>query len=126
MANWHALGGIGDGNSYTIAYHIAIPSANNSAGFNYQAVLITSGIGGTTILKEGDGTGGTISAAEKASIQSGAIYEYVETFATNPARTALQLQGDVDARFSALSDTGTATSFINQLKNRLKWFGATH
>lgn len=36
MANWHALTGTLDGNSFRIVYHIAIPSANNAAGINYR------------------------------------------------------------------------------------------
>lgn len=122
MANWHALTGTGDGNSYSVAYHIPIPATgNNRAGLQWRTVLINSGLGGTTILKDGDGTGGTISAAEKSSIQSGAIYEYVEAFPTNPGQTAGQLQAAVDARFTALS-----SSVLADIQGRLTYFGAIH
>jgi hypothetical protein len=42
MANWHALTGSSDGNSFRIVFHIAIPSANNRVGINYQVAMINS------------------------------------------------------------------------------------
>ena len=63
--------------AYRVAFHIPIPSANNSAGINWQAIMVTAKQN-TTQLPDGDGTGGTISAVEKAQIVAGAIYEYVE------------------------------------------------
>jgi hypothetical protein len=124
MANWHALLGDTAGNTFSIAYHIPIPSATNRSSINYRTALINSGLGGVTTLKDGDGTAGTISAAEKTSIQSGAILEVVETFATNPGQTQAQLQAAVDARFTALSDVNGA--FIAGLKNQLQYYGGTH
>ena len=124
MANWHALTGKDDANSFTIVYHLAVPNSNNAVAINYRTALVNSGLGGRTILPDGDGTGGTISAAEKTSIQSGALYEYVEPFATNPGQNLATLQAAVDARWTALSNAGGA--FLTALANRLKYFGATH
>lgn len=121
MANWHALTGTLDGNSFRIVFHVSIPSANNRAGVNYRTALINSGIGGTTVLPDGDGTGGTISAAEKTSIQNGSIFEYVEDFATNPTETAAALQARIDARFTALT-----AAVQDQLAKRLTYFGYSH
>ena len=78
MANAHLLDRVSD-SDYRVAVHIAIPNSNNSAGVNYRTALINSGLGGTTVLKDGDGTAGTISSAEKTSILSGAIFEVVTT-----------------------------------------------
>lgn len=83
MANMHILKK--EGPEYTIAFHIDIPNTNNAAGLSFRTALLRSGIGGTTVLPAGDGTGGTISVAEKAQIDSGARFEVVETvrFASN-------------------------------------------
>jgi hypothetical protein len=121
MSQWHALTGSLDGNSYTIAYHVPIPSALNRVSINYRTAIINSGIGGKTILPDGDGTGGTISAAEKTSIGNGSILEVVEVFATNPGQTLAQLGAAVDARFAILSNA--ANPFLVGIQNRLAYFG---
>lgn len=76
MANIHVLAM--DGSEFTAAFHLAIPNSNNTAGVNWRTVVLRNGYG-TTILPDGDGTLGTISAAEKSDIQSGAVVEIVET-----------------------------------------------
>lgn len=124
MANWHALIGDVNGNSYTVVYHVPIPSANNRSGVNYRTALVSSGIGGKTILPDGDGTLGTIAAAEKSSILAGSLFEVVEPFATNPGQNLAALQAAVDARWTALGDVNGA--FIAALKARLNYFGGTH
>lgn len=121
MANWHALTGTLDGNSFRIVFHVAIPSATNAAGINYRTAIINSGIGGKTVLPDGDGTGGTIGATEKAAIQAGSLYEYAEDFATNPAESAANLQARIDARWTALT-----TILQNQLSKTLTYYGYTH
>lgn len=121
MANWHARTGSGDGNSYTIVFHIAVPSVNNRVGVNYRTALINSGIGGTTVLPDGDGTGGTISAAEKTNIQSGSVIEIVETFLTNPGETAGALQTRIDAYHTTLTARVQA-----ELQGKLSYFGYSH
>ena len=55
--------------------HVPIPATNNSAGVPWRTALTRSGMGGTTVLIDGDGTHGTISAAEKALVASGAVWE---------------------------------------------------
>lgn len=124
MANWHSLSGTVDGNSFLIVYHVPIPIANNRASVSYRTALVNSGIGGKTQLPDGDGTLGTISAAEKTSIQSGALYEYSEYFPTNPGQTLAQLQAAVDAKFTALSDVNG--TLVKALQAQLTYFGGTH
>lgn len=121
MANWHALTGTPDGNSYAIAYHLPIPNTNNRVGINYRTALVNSGLGGKTVLPDGDGTGGTISTAEKADITSGAVFEVVEAFATNPGQTLGQLAAAVDARHAALANVNGPT--IQGLASRLSYYG---
>ena len=119
MASYHVLAGDEAGNRFSVAYHFDIPgSGNNRAGVQWRAALIASGIGGSTILADGDGSGGTISAAEKAAVQSGAVLEMVEQFDTHPGETALQLRARLDARHAAL-----ATATLAKLQARLTYFG---
>lgn len=120
---WHALGGSSDGNSYSVVYHIPVPSANNRVGVNYRAALVNSGIGGKTQLPDGDGTGGTISSIEKASIIAGTLYEVRQDQNTNPGQTLAELKAILDANFAALSDVNGA--LIGNLKNQLAYFGGT-
>jgi hypothetical protein len=115
------MAGIPDGNNYQVIYHIPIPSASNKVGMSYQNALIASGIGGTTILKDGDGTGGTISAAEKADIQAGKIYEVVQQQTANPGQTVGDLAAILNANYTALANiTGP---FLSGLANQLSYFG---
>lgn len=121
MANYHVLTGSGDGNSFTVVFHVAVPGVgNNRAGVQWRTALVNSKLGGTTVLVDGDGSGGTVSAAEKAQIQAGAVFEVVEQVATNPGETALQLRDKIDARFTALVTEIQAT-----LQGRLTYFGYT-
>jgi len=121
MANWHALTGQRDGNAFRIVFHVAIPgTGNNRAGVQWRTALINSGIGGTTVLPDGDGTGGTISVTEKTSITTGALFEVVEDFATNPPETGAALKARIDTYFTALSSRVTA-----DLQLRLTYFGFT-
>ncbi len=126
MANWHALTGSMDGNSYQIAYHVPIPSANNRSGINYRTALVNSGLGGTTILRDGDGTGGTISSAEKTSILAGSLLEVVQQFAVGggSSKTLAQLTAEVDAIYTALANT--SGSFIVGIQNQLLYWGGSH
>ena len=123
MANWHALTGTPDGNSYTVVYHIPIPSANNRSGINYRIALIGSGLGGTTVLPDGDGTLGTISSAEKTLITSGEVVEKVESFATNPGQDVTALAAAVTARHTALASVNG--EFIVALQKQLDYWGGT-
>jgi hypothetical protein len=122
MAIYHVLTGSGDGNSFDVVFHVAVPNAANRAGISYRTALVNSGMGGATSLPDGDGTGGTISAAEKAQVQAGAVYEHRERVETHPGETAAQLKAKVDARHAALSATGAGT-FLDALAKRLSYFG---
>ena len=76
MANIHILST--DGTEFTAVFHILIPASNNAAGVPWRTVVLRTGGGGQTVLPDGDGTLGTISAAEKAQIVSGAVVELVK------------------------------------------------
>ena len=118
MANWTALTGDKFANAFRIAYLIPIPNTNNRSGVNYRTALLASGIGGKTVRADGDGTNGTISSADKTLITTGAAYEYVEDFPTNPGLNVSQLAAAVDAKFTALT-----TIVQGELANQLQYFG---
>jgi len=112
MANTHILEQIKP-NVFRVALHIPIPSANNNSGVNWQTALINSGTGGTTVLKDGDGTAGTISAAEKAQIVAGSLYEYV----------AVE-EGQAIATVPVLF-TRRSAEVLGFLQIKLGWYGGT-
>lgn len=76
MANVHILQQLGPGR-FRVVYHVPVPATNNSAGVPWRSCVAANVGDVVSVLPDGDGTNGTISAAEKASIVSGAIYELV-------------------------------------------------
>jgi len=78
MANVHVLEQTAPGR-FRVVYHVAIPATNNAAGVAWRTAVVNSRIAGqaVSVLPDGDGTNGTISAAEKAQLTSGAVYEVV-------------------------------------------------
>lgn len=101
--------------------HIAVPNVNNAAGIGYRAALIASGIGGRTVLADGDGTAGTISAAEKASIVSGAVFEH----AMQIRLSELPSQAAARNAFLDTLHTRLTAEVQTDLQERLRYFGAT-
>lgn len=82
MANSHILEQLAPGR-FRVVYHVAIPASNNGAGVPWRTIMaqqvaanVAAG-NGVSVLPDGDGTAGTISAAEKAQLVSGAVYEHV-------------------------------------------------
>lgn len=95
MARCHVLDTAGG--LTRVAFHIDVPIGNNDAGTAWSTVLVNSGIGGTTILPDGTGTGGTISAAEKTSIQGGTVFESVDRVPIPRGLNAAQANAFLDA-----------------------------
>ncbi len=101
-------------NRWRVVMHFPVPAGNNTAGVSWRDALVASGIGGTTILPDGDGTGGTISTADKVKIVSGALLEHVESVRLgdgNPQSAAEELYN------SRKADKAT------QLQARLNQYG---
>lgn len=116
MANLHVL--TKTENDVTVAAHIAIPATSNTAGVSWRTALINSGLGGATVLKDGDGTGGTISAAEKTQLATGALYEVVDQIHVSIPSGAAAINAYLDSRYSEIS--ARALAF---LQDRLNYFG---
>jgi hypothetical protein len=100
--------------------HIDVPAGNNSAGTAWTVVILNSGIGGTTRLADGAGTGGTISSAEKTSITSGTVYEVEQLVSLPPGMNATQANAFLDALHAA-----KVTEVQAQIQQRLPYFGYT-
>lgn len=117
MSNIHVLERSDRG--VRVVMHVPIPNINNSVNVSYRTAIINSGRGGTTILKDGDGTAGTISSAEKTSIQSGALYE-VTTVLTPDAVPAGSVNAYLDSEYTRVVSEVQAA-----LQQELRYFGAT-
>lgn len=102
MANIHILEQVGPGR-FRVVYHIAIPAGNNSAGVSWRSAVALSKVDPLrpSALPDGDGTGGTISAAEKAQVVSGAVYELV---AVEKGQSAATLNATYNRRASETLD----------------------
>lgn len=117
MSDMHVL--TGSGESWNVIGHFAVPDQTNVASINYRTAIVNSGVGGTTVLPDGDGNGGSISAAEKSQIEAGELYEHAFSVrleangATTPAAVAL-----LKERYAEMK-----TRVVNKVKARLKYFG---
>lgn len=121
MAKAHVL--TTSGEQIRIAFHVAVPVGNNVAGIAWTTAIRNSGLGGRTVLPDGDGTGGTISVAEKTNITTdGTVYEVVRTVQSSQIRTdtAAHANADIDALHAAL-----VTEIQPQLQAQLNVFGYT-
>jgi hypothetical protein len=67
MANMHVRGRTARG--YSVVCHVAIPAGNNAVGLSWRTAYARSvGAPLVTVLPDGDGTLGTIGAAEKTAV----------------------------------------------------------
>lgn len=82
-----------------MVFHVSIPNTLNARGVNYRTALVNSGRAVASILPAGDGTAGTIAAAEAASLASGALVEVVNDIKRAPTSNA-----DIDALFAKVRD----------------------
>jgi len=124
MANIHVLEQ--QGNAYRFAFHVAVPVGNNSSGIAWATAYVnhaklSSGAAPASLLPTGDGTAGTISAAELAAIAAGTTLEVVYTWPTDAAFEGLSganQQALVDAVYSQVT-----TAQLNILAQQLRRFG---
>jgi hypothetical protein len=99
MSNMHVLAR--NGNGYLVTAHIPTPAGSNAAAVSWSVAVLRSGIGGTTSLPDGDGTGGTILAAEKTTIAAGTVVEIAETVEPPPALAGAALLTWLDQWYAA-------------------------
>lgn len=98
MSDIHVISGDLQGN-WQIVMHFPVPVGNNSVGVPWSTALANSQLnlqedGRFSILPLGDGTAGTISAAEEQLLQSGQRFESVEVLQleSGPSSPAEQQQ----------------------------------
>lgn len=117
MSDIHVLEGTGD--RWRVVMHFTIPNVNNQVGTNYRTALVSSGLGGTSILTEGIGAG-NISTAELALIATGEIYEHVASLLIETGGAGASQVAMLTAEYNRLSSAVIAT-----LQNKLKYYGYT-
>lgn len=97
MAKVHVLERTQQG--YRCVFHIPVPATNNPVGLPWRTALLRSRGAQTTALPDGDGTGGTISAAEKAQLLAWEILEVIE-FVRAEGVPGGQVNAFLDAEFA--------------------------
>lgn len=80
MADMHIIRGSQTAMVLTVVIHMDTPAGNNAAGISWATAILRSGMSkGTSVLPSGDGTGGTIDAAELSAIGAGTRFEFMGT-----------------------------------------------
>lgn len=122
MADIHVLNLVGQ--QARLVYHFAVPAGNNSAGIPWKTALarsktvVSAGVATppSSVLPTGDGTGGTITSQELASIQSGDIAEVVFLEKARPATVA-----EMNKMYAKRK-----ANWLAEASDTLRYYGATH
>ncbi len=125
MADMYVLTG-NNSNEWTIVMHFTVPDVDNAVGINFRTALVNSGIGlgedgRRTILPTGDDTGGTISTAEEALLDSGERFEHVGSFRAESGGTSNAAIRASIREFYAAQNTSVQAKVASQLR----YFGHT-
>lgn len=115
MANMHLI--LIDGNEFDVVFHFAVPATNNTSNVPWSTVVLRNGYG-TTQLPDGDGTAGTIGAAEKTGITSGSIAEVRKR--VKPGTPSFPTGAQLDAIFAA-----EQTAWQNDMLAKYARYGGT-
>lgn len=105
-------------NEVLVVAHVLTPTGNNDVGVPWSLAVQNSGLYGVTILRDGDGTGGTIDAVEKAQLVSGALVEVTTTL--RPQTAQEPINDYLDGVFTPIR-----TDTQDKLRDRLRHFGKT-
>ena len=107
--------------SIRIAIHITTPAGNNVAGVSWATAYQRSRGTLTTVLADGDGTGGTIAAGEKTSVLDGSVIELVDHFPV-PSNWATLSATQRNTAIDAWAAANQAELLLT-LQNQLRYFG---
>lgn len=119
MAKAHVLDSNGGGQT-RVAWHFTVPAGNNTAGISWVTALLNSSIPKTTVLPDGSGTGGSISAAEKATIGAATVFEVVTSLPIPAGLNTTQANAFLDLQHAAQQ-----TEEYERLQRRLAYAGYT-
>ena len=103
-----------------VALHFTVPAGNNTAGIAWVTALLNSSLSKTTVLPDGTGSGGSISAAEKATLANGTVYEIVDSVDLPPGMNTAQANAFLDAVHASRQ-----TEVFALLQRQLAYFGYT-
>ena len=121
MADMHVIDGDGKG-QWRVVMHFDVPDVNNTVGVNYRTAIKRSGLVNDvspSVLPDGDGNNGSISAAEKSDLIDGVKYEHVASLTLDGSGTTTSSRVAVlRAAYSRIE-----TEVVDRLKARLKFFG---
>lgn len=120
MVNYYVKNGTVNGaavGSYTVIIHVAIPSANNLAGINYQTIMVAAGLN-TTVLAQGSNAW-QIDSTDYTALIAGGIYEFSVQVTPIGANTAA-----IVAYVAALV-TAQQAEMLAALQAQYQYWGAT-
>lgn len=118
MADMHVIDGDVNG-KVKVVMHFDFPDTLNAAGVSYRTALVRAAMASVSVLPDGDGTGGTIDAVEKASLAAGAIIEHIEAFEVETAGVTVALiRAALRSRYARES-----TRVVAELQKRLRYYG---
>ena len=120
MADIHILAETRKG-AWRVVMHFAVPNATSPVGMSYRTALLTSGLGGSTQLPDGDGSAGTISATEKAQIEAGEVAEVAVEFLVESGGATTASVRD----FLRQSYATKKNEYLGEMQRKLKYFGHT-
>lgn len=108
----------GDGQTYEVVVHFAVPAGSNSGGLTWKAAALAAGFTGTTVLPTGTGPA-QIDTTERTQVIAGDVGEIVVRILTESGGTsAPQRQASVQAQVNqAIVDT------LADWQRRLRYYG---
>lgn len=116
MSDYHVLDGENDGRRYRVAFHISVPNEQNAVSTSTLRAALSED---ASVRYDPDDLNPKksrvpwITVGEQNSLDTGTVYEHLETYKTHPDLTNAQNQAALDARFTQLS-----TAVVNALRER--------
>jgi len=95
MANYHVLGGLDDGRTYRIAFHVPVPDEANRAGVNLRTCVVQDPARDLTSDVP------WITAGEQTQLDAGEIVEIIRSYERKAGATVLEDRNALDALYTA-------------------------
>jgi len=114
-----------DRDSIDCVFHYVVPNEANAVNVNKRTALVRSSLGYrdadgalASQLLQGDGADGTITAAELAAVQAGAVYEERVTIRFNRDASSAVMRAFIRAQYAARK-----AETLRRLAVQLQFFG---